>query len=148
MIIIKARCEPLFKFVRVRLRYRRILNLHSSYFTSTIRKVKRKHCTQSECILQANSRLLSPSKQMLKHNCSTSVEAIHHLKMRPKVRLLGSTYRYRVLLSFSQSIWFFKIKGCDLKVHAYFLETTRIITKEGRNCMFLILQTSKKSIVQ
>lgn len=97
LIIIKARCEPLFKFARVRLRYRRILNLHSSYFTSTIRNVKRKHCTQSECILRENSRLFSPSQEMLNHNRSTGGEAIHHLKMRPKVKLLGSTYRYRYL---------------------------------------------------
>lgn len=97
LIIIKTRCEPLFKFARMRLRYRRILDLHSSYLTSTIKNIKRKHFTQSECILQENSRLLCPSQQMLKHNRSTGGEFIHHLKMRPKFRLLCSTYRYRYL---------------------------------------------------
>lgn len=96
LIIIKTRCEPLFKFTRVRLRYRRILNLHLSYLTSKIRNVRRKHCKQSKCILQENSRLLCPSQQMFKCNRSTGGEAFHHLKMRPKVRLLGSTYRYRL----------------------------------------------------
>lgn len=84
LIIIKARCEPLFKFARVRLGYIRILNLHSSYFTSTIRNVKRKHCTQSECILQENSRLLSPSQQMLKHNRSTGGEVENTSKCAQK----------------------------------------------------------------
>lgn len=71
LIIIKTRCELLFKFARMRLRYRRILDLRSSYLTSTIKNVKRKYFTQSECILQENSRLLRPSQQMLKHNRST-----------------------------------------------------------------------------
>lgn len=74
LIIIKTWCEPLFKFARVRLRYRRIINLHLSHLTLTIKNVNRKHCTQSECILQENSRLLRPSQQRLKHNRSTGGE--------------------------------------------------------------------------
>lgn len=39
-----------------------------------------------------------------------------------------------------------KIKGCDFKVYEFFLETTRIITKEGRNCSVGTVKDLKQSV--